>query len=926
MHQGRVVSRQTPSAPSHVLDHNVGHGTKIITRDLFGNMPVRVKQRVLAADSSSDDVIWQQLVRGIAALLLAWPRPCAIRLCDISAAKGKSLRLLAHHPTVSNALTERSLSHIGRTPAKLGLKDKLPILVQSGLASVEARHSWVSVSASAANVSVKGAINLQPAPTTRCQFISIGIHPCNPESGLNELYHFVNKLFSKSGFGFVEDVSETDVAEKDHRKRDRRYRTDSYTQKQLAGKKKVDRWPMFVLQIDYRDKFRRHTGAGIVNDSSLKAVVDVLEVMVTQWLEAHHFRPQKRRQRKNEAQRGPAVTLDSSTSSQSGVSIPTRQRTPRTTTPVLSISTTNGNATTSKKRKFVDMSGKTRSLDDGRPASVPPSSTYFNSWSRIKSGWDGFLEPEWLGKAGPLAPVADVDASRANSEPAVSPFTLAPLQAGALSGNKQPPSGPRSECSTSPPSGWQGGVGGDELDGSSDDFGSIDSAAFAAVVEAAEQSNVLGLDRTKIDIDTPDDVATDHLVEWTDPVSKQVFQVNARTGVVLPRRSKVQASEDLMEAPGTAERQRAAINTCLSSTGRPLSLSRRTRVDIQDSTSQWLPGFLKEWSNPVFAQLREEPIPVVSIDGPCVEDAEIARSRDMHKQYNKAFQESGQSGSSKLTKGRLRTATVIRQVDKKFILCHMQTELVGSTLVLVDQHAASERVILERLLAELCSTTSPKGTGMLLRVQSTLLDKPIRFQVSADEHQCFLDSTSRFASWGILYDLKQRDESVSDSQVRAPASEYLVIVSSLPPGIAARCTQYPSLIIDILRTEIWNDTVSSKRPIPVPAESSNAEHAWLNCIGSCPKGILDMLNSRACRSAIMFNDELSLAQCEELMHDLSKCAFPFMCAHGRVSMVPLVGFGTDEDDKGPFGNPGADAVGFGEAYLRWKEEGREADQ
>jgi len=65
------------------------------------------------------------------------------------------------------------------------------------------------------------------------------------------------------------------------------------------------------------------------------------------------------------------------------------------------------------------------------------------------------------------------------------------------------------------------------------------------------------------------------------------------------------------------------------------------------------------------------------------------------------------------------------------------------------------------------------------------------------------------------------------------------------------------------------------------------EHFWLKRLSSCPKGIIDMLNSRACRSAIMFNDELSVTQCEALMSDLSKCAFPFMCAHGRVSMVPL---------------------------------------
>ena len=43
--------------------------------------------------------------------------------------------------------------------------------------------------------------------------------------------------------------------------------------------------------------------------------------------------------------------------------------------------------------------------------------------------------------------------------------------------------------------------------------------------------------------------------------------------------------------------------------------------------------------------------------------------------------------------------------------------------------------------------------------------------------------------------------------------------------------------------------------------------------------------------AIMFNDELSLDDCEALVSRLSKCALPFQCAHGRYaerSHLPLL--------------------------------------
>ncbi|CAH1757084.1 3095_t:CDS:10 [Entrophospora sp. SA101] len=63
---------------------------------------------------------------------------------------------------------------------------------------------------------------------------------------------------------------------------------------------------------------------------------------------------------------------------------------------------------------------------------------------------------------------------------------------------------------------------------------------------------------------------------------------------------------------------------------------------------------------------------------------------------------------------------------------------------------------------------------------------------------------------------------------------------------------------------------------------------WQFMIRTCPRGILDIINSKACRGAIMFNDKLSLDQCKELIAKLSKCEFPFQCAHGRPSMIPIL--------------------------------------
>jgi DNA mismatch repair protein MLH3 len=44
----------------------------------------------------------------------------------------------------------------------------------------------------------------------------------------------------------------------------------------------------------------------------------------------------------------------------------------------------------------------------------------------------------------------------------------------------------------------------------------------------------------------------------------------------------------------------------------------------------------------------------------------------------------------------------------------------------------------------------------------------------------------------------------------------------------------------------------------------------------------------------MFNDYLSPDQCQVLISQLAECAFPFQCAHGRPSMIPLVDLGSLE--------------------------------
>lgn len=67
-------------------------------------------------------------------------------------------------------------------------------------------------------------------------------------------------------------------------------------------------------------------------------------------------------------------------------------------------------------------------------------------------------------------------------------------------------------------------------------------------------------------------------------------------------------------------------------------------------------------------------------------------------------------------------------------------------------------------------------------------------------------------------------------------------------------------------------------------------HQLLDTSGSSnqpPPGVLRVLRSKACRSAIMFGDVLGLQQCKDLVQQLAATELCFLCAHGRYVTVAV---------------------------------------
>ncbi|PNS14584.1 DNA mismatch repair protein MLH3 [Sphaceloma murrayae] len=332
--------------------------------------------------------------------------------------------------------------------------------------------------------------------------------------------------------------------------------------------------------------------------------------------------------------------------------------------------------------------------------------------------------------------------------------------------------------------------------------------------------------------------------------------------------------------------------------------------------SDWLGRVLKEWQNPLFAIQTED-----------------SRKRqwlgqDDHYCTSKAtdpFLRTVNNRNIRLTKPGLMSAEAVAQIDKKYILARMtQAETLSTTLLLLDQHAASERIILEGLLQQTfgveeqsfvaCSDESPGQSA-------SKLQKPIHFSISEAEGETLTKQKSHFLQWAIKYDLTVSEESQDNTKL---------IVTHLPPTIAERCSLEPRLLIDLIRKEMYAYSTRSCKLIHTSdntLRARNVDRHWLQRLHDAPRGLIELLNSRACRSAIMFNDKLSIAECQKLIDDLGRCAFPFICAHGRVSMVPLLNI--DDDGQAGIGLQGlrsdvldtadmADGSSFVDAYKDWQ--------
>lgn len=844
-HHSRTIERQVPASVGSEIHGK--HGTRVTVKNLFGNLPVRVKQRSIALEQKPElHRLWDVLRKTVTSLLLSWRGAVSLKIRD-----GDNKTVLNFNTADLTNSTQTCQQYTAK-PRSASLSSLLTVLTQANYIAVDEWASWVPASASTSALSIKGAISLDPAPTKTVQFISLGVQPLLVDSGRNELYDEINRLFALSSFGTIENDTDIDDQEKIRRQTDKRFKKDGYTNRQLTARKDVDRHPMFHLRISLNGPSSADTSEDqlVADDSNLQAVIEVLGAMVTQWLVAHHFRP--RQPRKKRIQPDTLSTALSDTSEVDNISPSESEPASRPARRSIASSELSRPSSTTSMRKR-----KRRPTAASREPSEKLPHRAFAEWSRIKSGKSGFFDslsslPKFPRSASDTALGFGSGAKQPHhtKDSTFAAFQVEPVPQGALSLHTAP-----------------------------------DKSSGSANQSCMNQ-------------DTHDDT-----ILWMEPSTKKTYHLNARTGCVLPN-GRPRPHTD----PAASMFARTQQDVKKS-----LRLMPKTATLIPGKTP-WLDHVLPTWVNPIFKP-SENRIPQVSLEDRSFDNGshQCLHHQYVHKDMEKAFTEMSVPSSSRLSREGLGLAKVIAQVDKKFILIKMPkasgadhaSNGSDQLLVLIDQHAADERVQVETLLKELSTplesdsnaSTYQSKLGLRAQVASTLLEKPLQFAVSSEERTHFITHAARFAAWGILFDVS--DPRLPSSQSGMSSKDQCQLsVTALPPGISERCKADPTLLISLLRSTVWKYAEDLHLTPLSSSTPSNKESDWVRRLATCPPGLVDLINSRACRSAIMFNDMLSHEECEDLVKKLATCVFPFMCAHGRPSMVPLVDLGRIGDTAG----------------------------
>ncbi|XP_026704896.1 DNA mismatch repair protein Mlh3 isoform X2 [Athene cunicularia] len=288
-------------------------------------------------------------------------------------------------------------------------------------------------------------------------------------------------------------------------------------------------------------------------------------------------------------------------------------------------------------------------------------------------------------------------------------------------------------------------------------------------------------------------------------------------------------------------------------------------VSENDDEGESLQSLLSEWDNPVFVPCPEIAVDVTSGQA----DSLAVKIHNILYPY-------------RFTKDMVHSMQVLQQVDNKFIACLINTrnevdkKADGNLLVLVDQHAAHERIRLEQLIAD--SYEKEAAACGKKKLLSSSISPPLEIEVTEEQRRFLRCCYKNLEDLGLELSFPE----TSSSLIRVRKVPLCFIEREANELRRKRQPVTKSIVEELIQeqVELVQTTGGGAR-------------------GTLPLTFLKVLASQACHGAIKFNEHLTLEESCRLIEALSSCQLPFQCAHGRPSMMPLADIDHLQQEKQP---------------------------
>lgn len=266
------------------------------------------------------------------------------------------------------------------------------------------------------------------------------------------------------------------------------------------------------------------------------------------------------------------------------------------------------------------------------------------------------------------------------------------------------------------------------------------------------------------------------------------------------------------------------------------------------------------------------------------------------------FDSCHETAMHRFTKADIRQAEIINQVDRKFIACRIPKDAdttsklnprakeaqSNSMLVLIDQHAADERVRVEFFLKELFmgflhsqdQTDANHARG--IRIRELNPPRPVLLtQHEALAIKRSQDAREMLRQWGVRLTESSTHFDIALESGNTGYSQLLVC--SIPEVVSDKvcvlhCYCVCPMVVDIpfcthngqlLQGDELRDFIKgflgqiqsgellfSDSRLDFPPEANQDEFLWLKAVRRCPRGLLELINSKACRGKSLIDFQL----------------------------------------------------------------------